>query len=286
MNGNERLRRNAGTLGPKQPSRSASERPRPSALQEYTRSRSSEAALCEAGARFPARPSPSLRLPDEGRVADPARPSAESRAQAANAGRRPARLSVAASCRSTKSGELPPPKLSRATARRPVPLAVHGEAPERLLASQLLQRVHQQVLAEPARTRQEIVLTPSRRGGAHGPSCRRSSSPAPGFSGGMSSRSEASVSSEGRPQCPSRKGRRPPARSSRADASRRAVGAQGGDPAETTAVPDEGHGDLRRGPPTPFAEAPPARDGSRLQTVSNSNPTMLRSSRPNSMPIR
>ena len=45
-------------------------------------------------------------------------------------------------------------------ARRPVPLAVHGEAPEQLLASleQLLQRVHQKSLAEPARTRQEIVL--------------------------------------------------------------------------------------------------------------------------------
>ena len=53
---------------------------------------------------------------------------------------------------------------------------------------------------------------------------------------------------------------------------------------ETAAVPDEGHGDLRRGRPAPFAEAP--RDGSRLQAVSNSNPTMLRSSRPNSIPIR
>ncbi len=44
---------------------------------------------------------------------------------------------------------------------RPVPLAVHGEAPEQLLASleQLLQRVHQQGLAEPARTRQKIILT-------------------------------------------------------------------------------------------------------------------------------
>ena len=47
-------------------------------------------------------------------------------------------------------------------AYRPVPLVVHGEAPEQLLASleQLLQRVHQQGLAEPARTRQEIVLAP------------------------------------------------------------------------------------------------------------------------------
>ncbi len=46
--------------------------------------------------------------------------------------------------------------------RRPVPPVVHGEAPEQLLASleQLLQRVHQQALAEPARTRQEIVLAP------------------------------------------------------------------------------------------------------------------------------
>ncbi len=47
-------------------------------------------------------------------------------------------------------------------ARRPVPLAVHGEAPEQLLAplEQLLQRVHQQGLAEPARARQEIVIAP------------------------------------------------------------------------------------------------------------------------------
>ena len=47
-------------------------------------------------------------------------------------------------------------------ARRPVPLAVHGEAPEQLLAplEQLLQRVHQEGLAEPARTRQEIVIAP------------------------------------------------------------------------------------------------------------------------------
>ncbi len=39
-------------------------------------------------------------------------------------------------------------------ARRPVPLAVHGEAPEQLLASleQFLQGVHQKGLAEPART--------------------------------------------------------------------------------------------------------------------------------------
>ncbi len=44
-----------------------------------------------------------------------------------------------------------------------------------------------------------------RRGGAHSPSCRRSSSPAPGFSRGRSSRSEASVPSEGRPPCPSRR---------------------------------------------------------------------------------
>ncbi len=53
-----------------------------------------------------------------------------------------------------------------------------------------------------------------------------------------------------------------------------------GSAAAETAVPDEGHGDLRRRRPAPFAEAPPAseRDGSRLQTVSN--PTMLRSSRP------
>ncbi len=68
---------------------------------------------------------------------------------------------------------------------------------------------------------------------------------------------------------------------------RQAVGAN---PAETTAVLDEMHGDSRRGLPTPFAEAPPAemfeRDGSRLQTVSNLKSTMLRSSRPNSMPIR
>ena len=39
---------------------------------------------------------------------------------------------------------------------------MRGEAPEQLLASleQLLQRVHQKGLAEPARTRQEIVLAP------------------------------------------------------------------------------------------------------------------------------
>ena len=47
-------------------------------------------------------------------------------------------------------------------ARRPVPPVVYGEAPEQFLASleQLLQRVHQKGLAEPARTRQEIVLAP------------------------------------------------------------------------------------------------------------------------------
>ncbi len=45
-------------------------------------------------------------------------------------------------------------------ARRPVPPVVHGEAPEQFLASleQLLQRVHEQALAETPRARQEIVL--------------------------------------------------------------------------------------------------------------------------------
>ncbi len=45
---------------------------------------------------------------------------------------------------------------------------------------------------------------PLRRGGANGPSCRRSSSPSSGFSRGRSCRPEACVSSESRPPRPSR----------------------------------------------------------------------------------
>ena len=86
--------------------------------------------------------SPSRRLPNAG-----------------GDGNLPAR--TASLCTRSGSPWLPPPKSRRSTelGGGPVPPIVNGEAPEQRLAAleQLLDGVHEEALAEPPRTRQEVV---------------------------------------------------------------------------------------------------------------------------------
>ena len=175
---------------------------------------------------------------------------------------------------------------------------MHGEAPEQLFASleQFLQRVHQQGLAEPARTRQEIVIAPFDEAAQMLRLVDVVAVPRPDLpEGGHADRKHAS-------RHPSKVGSR--AGAVKESAVARRLRRAAATPARTTNLRgrlgaaihrrDSTDGGCLRHRPGAGRAGHAARlvemserdvEPARLQAVSNSNPTMLRSSRPNSMPI-